>query len=167
MAAAAPRTPTTSPGPINFDDLNRRYGLSREEVYLLALMEGLALMFNHQPRQVGPGQWEIDSRTEKGTVRHQHLEGNRILCDCPAARPEAPNLKPRFCSHTAAVHLWLCKQQDKQPLVRPMPPGVLRYDPSPEARQALAMIARPKAEKPQAEPKAQPAPAPELAEVLA
>lgn len=140
MAAAAPRPPA-SPGPINFAALEKRFGLSRQDVYALALMEAIALRHQHRPRQVGPREWETDSYSEPGVIRHQYQSGNRLYCDCPAALGEPATAgAPRICSHTAAIHMLLHARAGKALPVRPMPPDVLRYDPSPEARAALALI---------------------------
>lgn len=141
--------------PIDFDNLKRRFGLMRQEVYTLALMEALALKFNHQPRHVAPGVWEIDSRSEPGKQRRVTLEGQRLFCNCPAALGDAEQERqPRICTHTASVHLFICKQMGRVPLVRPMPPEVLRYDPSPEAKAALKLIERPHPAKGQSTPPA-------------
>ena len=165
-------TPTTAqpqerPQPIDFGLLAQRFGMTRQDVYALALMESLALHFGHQPRQTSPTTWELDSRSEPGTIRNVVQVGNRLLCDCPAAKgDEATERTPRICTHTAAVHLAICRSLDIEPPVRPMPPDVLRFDPSPEARAALALIARPpKTKTPPAKPEATPDAAPVLAEV--
>lgn len=160
MQATTPRQPGAKPGPINFDVLAKRCGMTREQVYALGLMEAIALRHRHQPRQVAPGKWETDSYSEPGEIRHQWQEGNRLFCDCHAAQgdPETGRA-PRICTHTAAIHMALCDQLGRPYPVRPMPPEVLRYDPSPEARAALDLIAYRR-------PKAQPEPvSPELAEV--
>lgn len=154
MVTTTTREIGAAPGPLNFASLEKRFGMTRQDVYALALMEALALQFGHQPRQTSPTTWEVDSRSEPGTVRHQWLVGHRLFCDCPAAHGDrAPHRAPRICTHTAAVHLLLCAQWGTEPPVRPMSPEVLRYDPSPEAKAALALIERPR------KPKAQPAPA--------
>ena len=62
-------TPATSeaqeqPNPPAFDWLATRFGMTRQDVYALALMEALAEQFQHQPRQIGPVTWELDSRSE-------------------------------------------------------------------------------------------------------
>ena len=163
-------TPATSqpqerPGPIDFGLLEKRFGMTRQDVYALALMEALALQFDHQPRQIAPDAWEIDSRSEAGTVRTVKQQGNRLLCNCPAAIGDAATERPpRICTHTAAVHLLICRTLVIEPPVRPMPPDVLRFDPSPEARAALALIVRPA--KARTQPAA-PAPTLEAAPVLA
>lgn len=164
MAPTTLHSPATRPGPINFTALEKRFGLTRQDVYALALMEALAIQHQHQPRQVAPGEWETDSYSKPGMIRHQYQNGNRLFCDCPAAQGEPGTRAPRICSHTAAIHMLLCEQAGKALPVRPMPPDVLRYDPSPEAKAALALIARPsKPKTPPTEPKAQPTPV--LAEV--
>lgn len=142
--------------------------MTRQDVYALALMEALALHFDHQPRQIAPDAWELDSRSEPGTVRTVKVVDKRLLCDCPAAHgDEATSRAPRICSHTAAVHLLICRTLSIEPPVRPMPPDVLRFDPSPEARAALALIVRPaKTRTPPAKLEAGPATAPVLVEVV-
>jgi hypothetical protein len=158
-ATTTPRQSAAAPGPIDFRYLLLRFGMTRQEVYTLALMEAIALQRQHQPREVAPGRWETASHSEPGEVRRQWQEGNRLLCDCPAALGDPTTARaPRICSHTASIHMLLCQQAGRPLPVRPMPPDVLRYDPSPEAKAALALIAYRK-------PKAQPAPAPELVEV--
>ena len=154
-------TPATSeaqeqPQPPAFDLLAKRFGMTRQDVYALALMEALALQFDHQPRQIAPTTWELDSRSDPGTVRTVTQVEKRLLCDCPAAKgDEATERAPRICTHTASVHLALCHRLGIEPPVRPMPPWVLRLDPAPEARAALALIERPRqAKAPPAKPEA-------------
>lgn len=165
-------TPATSeaeerPGPIDFGLLAKRFGMTRQDVYALALMEALALHFGHQPRQIAPDAWEIDSRSEPGTIRKVLQIEKRLLCNCPAAQgDEQEGRPPRICTHTASVHLLICWNLGIEPPVRPMPPDVLRFDPSPEARAALALIIRPaKARTQPATSDATPAAAPVLVEV--
>lgn len=163
-------TPATSqpqerPQPIDFPLLAKRFGMTRQDVYALALMEALALHFGHQPRQTGPTTWELESRSEAGTVRTVTQVDKRLLCDCPAAQGDQHEGRaPRICTHTAAVHLAICKGLGIEPPVRPMPPDVLRFDPAPEARAALALIVRPAKAR---TPPAAPAPTLEAALVLA
>lgn len=124
--------------------------LSLQERYNLGLMLGLAQKFGHQPEPVGPNRWKIASRSEPGKHRTITQEGTRLHCDCPAGR---------LCSHTAAVHLLLCQQRGVKPLAIPTVPEVLRLDRAPEARNALALIQRPRAPKPQAPTPKPPTPA--------
>lgn len=148
-----PQPAQQKPQPLAFDVLARRFGMTKEQVYALALFEALAEQYQHQPRQVGPATWEIDSRSEPGTVRTVTQVDKRLLCDCPAAHgDEAMQRAPRICSHTAAVHLMLCRNLGIEPPVRPMPPWILQHDPAPEAKTALALIARPRAPKGQTAP---------------
>ena len=140
----ATRQPQERPTPIDFPSLERRFGMTRQDVYALALMEALALHFDHQPRQIGPATWELDSRSEADTVRTVTQVEKRLLCNCPAAQgDQREDRPPRICTHTASVHLLICRTLGVEPPVRPMPPDVLRFDPSPEARAALALIERP------------------------
>ena len=159
-----PQQPTKPP---NFALLAKRFGMTKQDVYALALMEALALHFGHQPRQTGPATWELDSRSDPGTVRTVTREDKRLLCNCPAAKgDDTTERAPRICTHTASVHLELCRSLGIEPPVPPMPPWVLRYDPSPEARAALALIERPRQPKePPAKTEAEPTAAPILAEV--
>jgi hypothetical protein len=115
--------------------------LTLQERYNLGLMLGLAQKFGHQPEAIGPHCWKIASRSEPGTFRTVTQEGTRLRCDCPSGR---------LCSHTAAVHLLLCQQRRVKPLAVPTAPEVLRLDRAPEARNALALIQRPRDTKPQA-----------------
>ncbi|HLW00060.1 MAG TPA: hypothetical protein VKT82_15430 [Ktedonobacterales bacterium] len=160
MAATTPREIGAKPGPINFELLSQRFGMTRQDVYALALMEAIAQRHQHRPRQVAPGKWETDSFSEPGEIRHQWQEGQRLFCDCRAATGDpATGSTPRVCSHTAAVHMALCDQLGIPYPVRPMSPDALRYDPSLEAKAALKLIEYPR------KPKAQPAePAPALVE---
>ena len=160
--------PQERPGPIDFGSLAKRFGMTREDVYSLALFEALALHFDHQPRQIAPDAWELDSRSEPGTTRKVIQVDRRLLCDCPAATgDEQEGRAPRICTHTASVHLLICRNLGIEPPVRPMPPDVLRFDPSPEARAALALIVRPaKAKTPPAKLEAGPATDPVLVEVM-
>lgn len=163
-ATSQPQQPPTPP---DFGALAKRFGMTRQDVYALALMEALAIQFKHQPRQIAPDAWELDSRTEPGEIRTVTQVGKRLLCNCPAARgDEATHRAPRICTHTARVHLDICERLGIEPPVRPMPPWVLRYDPSPEAKAALALIERPRPPKePPVKKDAGPAAAPVLVEV--
>lgn len=142
-----------NPHPFTVNALAKHFGMTCEQVCALALMEAMAEQHQHQPRQIGPATWEMDSRTEPGTVRTVTQAGNRLLCDCPAA-----NRTPRLCTHTASVHVVMCRNLGIEPPVRPLSPWVLRHDPSPEARAALVLIARPHQPKPPAERPATDAP---------
>ena len=163
-ATSRPQQPPTPP---DFGALAKRFGMTKQDVYALALMEALALRFAHQPRQTGPTTWELDSRSDPGTVRTVTQVDKRLLCDCPAATGDQQDGRAqRICTHTAAVHLAICKHLDMEPPVRPMPPWVLRLDPAPEAQAALALIERPRQPKePPAKQDATPAAAPVFVEV--
>jgi hypothetical protein len=166
---ATSQPPKKQPRPFNVNLLAKRFGMTRQDVYALALMEAIAEQHNHQPRRVAPGKWEVDSYGEPGEIRTVTLVERRLLCNCPAAQgDQEAGRPPRICSHSASVHMLICRQMEPpiEPPVPPMPAWVLRYDPSPEAKAALALIARPpKAKTPPAAPEAHSTTAPVLAEV--